>query len=86
MSRGPRAAIRHAIGASRHRVLIEIVVETSLLTTVGGSIGIGLGVAGTRLLALFGAEHLPLGAENVFDARAASMGLVAAIGIGIALG
>ncbi len=79
-------AIRQAIGASRHRVLIELVVETSLLTTVGGSIGIGLGAAGTRLLALFGAEHLPLGAEIVFDARAASMGLVAAIGIGIAFG
>ena len=79
-------AIRQAIGASRHRVLIELVVETSLLTAVGGSIGVGLGAAGTRLLARFGAEHLPLGAEIVFDARVASLGFVAALGIGIALG
>ena len=79
-------AIRQAIGASRYRVLIELVVETSLLTVLGGLLGIGLGAAGTRLLAVLGAGHLPLGAQIVFDGRVAAIGLSTALVIGILAG
>jgi predicted permease len=85
-ARTKELAIRQAIGASRYRVLAELVVETSLLTAIGGLLGLGVGVAGTRLLAALGAAHLPLGTEILFDTRVAAIGLVAAIGIGIALG
>ncbi len=79
-------AIRQAIGASRHRVLIELMVETSLLTVIGGLVGLAVGAAGTRLMAAFGVAHLPLGTQVAFDTRVATMGLVAAIAIGLAIG
>ncbi len=85
-ARTKELAIRQAIGASRYRVLIELVVETALLTVIGGLLGLGVGAAGTRLLAVLGAEHLPLGAEIVFDGRVAIIGLSVALIIGIALG
>lgn len=85
-SRMKELAIRQAIGASRARVLIELVVETTVLTTVGGLLGVVIGAAGTRVLAVFGAEHLPLGAEIIFDAQAAAVGLVAAVAAGVIVG
>jgi len=85
-SRTKELAIRQAIGASRARVMIELVVETTVLTIVGGLLGIGIGAAGTRLLAVFGAAHLPLGAEIVFDVPAAAVGFVTATAAGIIVG
>jgi predicted permease len=79
-------AIRQAIGASRSRVLIELVVETSVLTIIGGMLGVAIGAVGTRLLAVLGARHLPLGAEIAFDVRAAAIGLAAALVIGLTVG
>ena len=53
-------------------MLIELVVETVSAHAVGGLIGLGLGAAGTRLLAALrrGASSAR-GAQIVFDARAA---------------
>ena len=42
--------IRRAIGASRRHILWQFMVETGVLSAVGGVIGVGLGVGGSLLL------------------------------------
>jgi putative ABC transport system permease protein len=79
-------AVRQAIGAGRRHVVMEVLVETTLLTTVGGILGLGLGAAGIQLLTLLGTDRLPLGARIAFDLRAAVVALSSAVAIGIAIG
>src|SRR6266404_1016550 len=76
-------AVRQALGASRGYVLSETVIETTLLTLVGGLLGLAIGAAGIQLLRLLGADRLPMGAHIAFDARLALVALVAAIILGI---
>ena len=78
-------AVRQALGASRRHVVSEVVVETTLLTLVGGLLGLAVGAAGIRLMGLLGADRLPLGGRIAFDARLALAALVAAIVMGIVL-
>jgi putative ABC transport system permease protein len=42
--------IRRAIGATRRHILWQFLVETSVLSAVGGMIGVGLGVGGSLAL------------------------------------
>jgi len=76
-------AVRQALGASRGYVVSEVVVETTLLTFVGGLLGLAVGAGGIHLLRVLGADRLPLGSRIVFDARLALVALVAAIIMGI---
>ena len=78
-------AVRQALGASRGYVVSEVVVETTLLTVVGGLLGLAFGAGGIHLLRVLGADRLPLGGRIAFDARLASVALVAAIVMGVAL-
>jgi predicted permease len=78
-------AVRQALGASRGYVVSETLVETTLLTLVGGLLGLAVGAGGIHLLRVLGADHLPLGGRIAFDARFALVGLVAAIVMGIVL-
>jgi len=79
-------AVRQAIGASRHHVVNEVLVETTLLTLMGGLLGLAVGAGGIRLLAVLGAERLPLGARIAFDGRVALAALAGAIVLGLAIG
>jgi predicted permease len=85
-ARGRELAIRQAIGARRRHVVGEVLVETTLLTLVGGLIGLAVAAAGLRLLAALGSAHLPLGARIALDARVGLLALLAAIALGIAIG
>jgi putative ABC transport system permease protein len=53
--------IRRAIGATRKHILWQFLVETSVLSTVGGLIGVGLGVSGSVFVewAVPRLPHLP---------------------------
>jgi hypothetical protein len=53
-------AVRQALGATRGRIVAEVLIETLVLTLTGGLLGLLVGAAGVRLLAMIGAEHLPL--------------------------
>jgi predicted permease len=79
-------AVRLAMGASRGHVVGEVMVETTLLTSLGGLLGLGVGAGGIQLLATLGAERLPLGARIAFDARLALVALITSIAIGIVVG
>jgi len=83
--RAKEAAVRQALGASRRRVVSEAMVETTVLTLAGGLLGLVVGAAGVRLLAVLGTDRLPLGTHVAFDLRLALAGLAGAIGLGLAI-
>src|SRR5437016_9117247 len=85
--RAKEMAIRQSMGASRWHVVKQVTIETVLLTSVGGVLGLIIGAWGIRLLEVLGADRLPLGAHIAFDGWLASIGLVGAVvlGIGIAV-
>jgi predicted permease len=78
-------AVRQALGASRRHVVSEVIVETTLLTTIGGILGFAAGAVGLRLLSTMGIDDLPLGAHIGLDMRVGLMALAAAIVIGMML-
>jgi putative ABC transport system permease protein len=47
--RAREIAVRYAMGATRWRVLRQLLIESLLLATAGGVIGLGIAVVGTRL-------------------------------------
>jgi predicted permease len=77
--------VRQALGAGRGYVVSETLVETTLLTLVGGLLGLGVGAGGIRLLDVLGYDRLPLGGHIAFDMRLALVALVAAIVMGVVL-
>src|SRR5438067_2778320 len=85
--RAKEMAIRRSMGASRAHVVRQVMIETILLTFVGGLLGLVVGGWGTRLLEVLGADRLPLGAHIAFDGWLALLGLAGAVvlGIGIAV-
>jgi predicted permease len=82
-SRVKELAVRQALGAGRGYLVSEVIVETTLLTIVGGLLGLAVGAGGIHLLRVLGADRLPMGSRIAFDARLALVGLVAAIIMGI---
>ncbi len=76
-------AIRRSMGASRRHVVNHVMVETLLLTALGGLLGLVVGASGVRLLEVLGADRLPLGAHIVFDGRLAAIGLAGAVLLGV---
>jgi len=78
-------AVRQALGASQGYIVSETLVETTLLTLVGGMLGLGVGAGGIRLLDALGYDRLPLGGRIAFDVRLALVALLAAIVMGLVL-
>ncbi len=60
-------------------------VETVVLTVVGGLLGVVVGAWGMRLLEILGADRLPLGAHIAFDGWLASIGLAGAVVLGVVI-
>src|SRR5437660_4399241 len=83
--RGKEMAIRRSMGASRAHVVRQVMIETVLLTFVGGLLGLAVGAWGIRLLEVLGANRLPLGAHIAFDGWLASIGLVGSVVLGVVI-
>lgn len=79
-------AVRQALGARRRHVAIEVLLETCMLTTAGGLVGLLVGSAGIDLLRLLGTDRLPLGTQIVFNPKLAAVGVAASLALGIVLG
>jgi ABC-type antimicrobial peptide transport system permease subunit len=69
--------IRRAIGASRRMILLQFLIETLLLTFVGGCLGILLGIGGALLISVFAGWRTIVSAQTVFLA----FGISALIGV-----
>ncbi len=83
--RGKEMAVRQALGASRRHVVTEVMVETTLLAVLGGLLGLAVAAGGIRLLAVLGADQLPLGSYIAFDSRVGLVALPGAIVVMILL-
>ncbi len=83
--RAKELAVRQALGASRHHVAREVMLETVLLALGGGLLGLAGGAVAIRLLSVLGTDQLPLGANIIFDGRVAVIALAVSLVVGIAL-
>jgi putative ABC transport system permease protein len=73
--------IRKAIGATPRDILLQFLIESSILSLIGGVIGIGLGVGGAYLLATVGGWNAIVNATAVIAAVAVSVGVGLFFGI-----
>jgi len=83
--RSRELAVRQALGASRRRLAIELLIEVAMLTFAGAALGLALGAAGARQLPVLGVDQLPLGAQISFDSRVAAVAFAAALAVALVL-
>jgi predicted permease len=71
LARGPELAMRTALGATRLRLLRELLLEAGALSAAGGAAGVGVAIAGVRLLRQLAPATLPRLNEITVDGRVA---------------
>jgi predicted permease len=79
-------AIRVALGATRLRVLLQLLSESVLLAAIGGLAGALLAVWGLDLLRAIGTQTVPRIAEANLDLRVLLVTFLVSIGTGILFG
>jgi predicted permease len=68
-SRQRELAARIALGATRNRIVLQLLTETLLLSTLGGGLGLGLAVWGTRAMIVAAPAGLLPGDGAAVDLR-----------------
>jgi putative ABC transport system permease protein len=86
LGRGRELAVRGALGASRGRLIRQILTESTLLAVAGGALGLLLAAGGLRLLTAFVARLTPRAGEIAIDPPVLLFTLVVSVLTGIASG
>jgi putative ABC transport system permease protein len=83
-------AVRTALGAGRGTILVEYLTEGLVLGGLGGALGLGLALAGLRLLVAYGPANLPrlpeIGLHLSALGFAALVSAAAGLGFGLLVG
>jgi putative ABC transport system permease protein len=77
LARVREVAVRAALGAGRTQVVIQLLIENSLLAVLGGALGVGVAAVAVRVFVAFAPAELPRAGEIRLDAVA----LAGAVGI-----
>jgi putative ABC transport system permease protein len=85
-SRGGEIALRAALGASRGRLMRQLLTESLLMALVAGAVGLLIGLGGSRLLISLAASQIPRAQEIGIDWRVFAFLLTACLATGIAFG
>ncbi len=85
-ARAREIAVRVAIGASRGRIVRQLLTESVLLSTMGAVLGVALALIGVRALLALGASKLPRLDIVTFDARVLVFALVVLVLSGVLIG
>jgi predicted permease len=86
VSRRKELAIRAALGASRARILSQVLAETVLLALAGGVLGLLLAHFGVRLIVDFLSAQLPRAAEITLDGWVLAFTLALSVLAGVVAG
>jgi len=79
-------AVRLALGATRARVARQLIVESLVLATTGGALGLGLGRAAVALVARLGSTQIPQLAAARVDLRLLLFSLTLTLATGLVFG
>ncbi len=85
-TRRKELAVRTALGASRGRLIRQMLTEGLTLSACGAALGIALAAAGTRLLASLQSLSIPLLANARLDLNVLAFCLLAAVATGVIFG
>lgn len=85
-ARQKEIAIRSAMGAGRHRLIVQMLTEGLVLSGAGAVLGLVLAVAGTRALARLDAVSVPLLGSVGVDATVLGFTLATALLTGVIFG
>ena len=85
-ARGKEIAIRSALGASRDRLVRQLLTESAILALAGGVVGLLLAYGGVRSLAALNAANLPRAEDIRVDAVVGLFTLVVSLLAGLVFG
>ena len=79
-------ATRHAVGADKARLARQMLTETTLLSLIGGALGLGVGWWALRLVPAAGLDEMPRGFEIALDPVTAAVVAGIALIVGLVIG
>jgi putative ABC transport system permease protein len=79
-------AIRSALGASRLRLIQQLLTESVLLALIGGAVGVALAMAATKVMHKIGPSDVARLSQVTVDLRVLGFALLISLATGIAFG